>query len=267
MPEGSTDQNRASQEEPRIFPMRLQKFLARSGVASRRASENLMTAGRVKLNGNVITQLGTKVDPLKDIVEVDGVVVVWGSEAVYLILNKPAGYLTTMSDPQGRPCVAALVPCETYPGLYPVGRLDKDTRGLLLFSTNGEIGHGLLHPSHHVEKTYLARVEGVPRPGELEKLRTGVMLKKNIDGVLIDEGVTAPAKVDLLSQDEKSALLRISIHEGRNRQVRRMCMAIGHECLDLQRISFGPIKLDDLPEGQWRELSQSERDSLLSLIS
>ncbi|MEF2651197.1 pseudouridine synthase, partial [Slackia piriformis] len=136
-------------EEERIVPMRLQKFLARSGVASRRGSEDLMTAGRVRVNGEVVRELGSKVDPLVDIVTVDGKMVRLSDEPVTLMLHKPAGYLTTMSDPFDRPTVADLVPCDRYPGLFPIGRLDFDTTGILLFSTDGELGNGLLHPRKH----------------------------------------------------------------------------------------------------------------------
>ena len=236
-----------------VYPMRLQKYLARAGIASRRGSENLMTAGRVKVNGEVVTELGSKVDPLSDTVEVDGVVVKWGSESVSLILNKPAGFVTTMNDPQGRPCVAELVPTKEHPGLYPVGRLDRATRGLLLFTTDGELGHGLLHPSHHVHKTYLARVSGVPTDAEIDLLACGIEL---------DDGLTAPAEVSLEESDGETSLLSITIHEGRYRQVRRMCGAIRHECLELQRISFGPLTLENVNEGQWRYLTEKENEAL-----
>lgn len=208
-----------------------------------------MTAGRVKVNGQVVRELGSKVNPLEDTVEVDGELVLWGQVPISLILNKPAGYLTTMADPQGRPCVAELVPVKDYPGLYPVGRLDKATRGLLLFSTDGELGHNLLHPSHHVEKTYLAWVEGEPSGEALARLRAGIEL---------EDGMTAPAYVSVEEAGAAKSCLRISIHEGRKRQVRRMCAAIGHECLELQRISFGPLQLGSLAEGEWRQLSPDE---------
>lgn len=236
-----------------LYPMRLQKFLARAGVASRRGSENLMSAGRVKVNGQIVTELGSKVHPLNDTVEVDGATIEWGSVPTTIILNKPAGYVTTMNDPQGRPCVAELVPVQEFPGLYPVGRLDKATRGLLLFSTDGELGHNLLHPSHHVVKTYLAWVEGTPSAEQLSALRRGIQL---------EDGMTAPAEVSLERAEEAKALLRISIHEGRKRQVRRMCASIGHECLDLQRISFGPLQLGELMEGTWRKLTQEETSAV-----
>ena len=143
---------RSLTEDERLVPMRLQRFLARAGVASRRGSEGLMTAGRVTVNGEVKTEMGTKIDPLVDRVEVDGRLVSLIAGATYLVLNKPSGYVTTMSDPQGRPCIADLVPTDRYPSLYPVGRLDKDTTGFLLFTTDGDLGQALLHPSHHVDK-------------------------------------------------------------------------------------------------------------------
>ena len=157
----------------RIVPMRLQKFLARAGVASRRASENLMTAGRVTVNGEVVRELGSKVDPLVDVVAVDGNVVSLSDGPVTIMLNKPAGVITTMKAQSNRPIVADLVPCDRYPGLYPIGRLDADTTGILLFSTDGALGNALLHPSHHVPKTYLATVEGDLTDVEADRLRPG----------------------------------------------------------------------------------------------
>ena len=173
----------------RIVPMRLQKFLARAGVASRRGSENLMTAGRVTVNGEVVTELGSKVDPRVDVVAVDGIVVSLSDVPVVLAFNKPKGVLTTMVDPHGRPCVASLVPTDRYPGLFPIGRLDMDTTGLLLFTTDGDLGHALLHPSRHVEKRYLARVRGVPHAADISRLCTGIEL---------EDGMTAPARVRIL---------------------------------------------------------------------
>ena len=246
------EQESASQDAA-VYPLRLQKFLARSGVASRRRSEDLMTAGRVRVNVQVVTELGSKVDPRCDVVEVDGVIVEWGTAPVYLMLNKPAGYVTTMNDPQGRTCVAELVPTEEYPGLYPVGRLDRATRGLLLFTTDGELGNGLLHPSHHVSKTYLARVQGSPTDKDLARLANGIEL---------DDGMTAPAQVERLEDDGETCLLSLRIHEGRYRQVRRMCGAIHHECLELQRVSFGSLTLGNLEEGSWRHLTEQEAKEL-----
>lgn len=235
-------------EQP--FPMRLQKFLARAGVASRRGSEDLMTAGRVSVNGDVVTELGTKVDPKVDTICVDGREVHLEDGSVYLMLNKPAGYLTTMDDPQGRPCIASLVPSDLYPGLYPVGRLDKDTTGLLLFTTDGDMGQHVLHPKHHVEKTYYAHVEGVPTDAEIAQLEQGIMLT---------DGMTAPAHVRVMDlRPDGSSDLEIIIHEGRKRQVKRMCSAIHHPVIDLHRQKFGPLVLRDVEEGSWRLLTDEE---------
>ena len=237
------------QEAEQEGQVRLQKFLARAGVASRRASEKLIETGRISVNGQVVTELGTKVDPEADEVRLDGAPVRKAAEAVTLMLNKPAGYLTSMKDPQGRPCVAQLVPLDEFPALYPLGRLDYDTTGLLLFSTDGELGNAVLHPSHHVDKTYRALVKGKPSEAALDRLRSGVVL---------DDGPTQPAEVRLAGRKGKNAYVEIIIHEGRKRQVKRMCEAIGHPVLQLHRASFGPLELGDLPEGKYRVLSEQE---------
>lgn len=235
------------------YPMRLQKFLARAGVASRRGSEDLMTAGRVTVNGKVVTELGSKVDPKVDVVAVDGREVHLADGSVYLMLHKPAGVLTTMSDPHGRPCVATLVPTDRYPGLFPVGRLDMDTTGLLLFTTDGDMGQHLLHPKHHVPKTYRALVAGIPAEHELDRLR---------EGIVLDDGPCAPAKVTLDGRAKGNARLSITIAEGRKRQVKRMCSAIGRKVLELHRDVFGPLELGDLPQGEWRLLDDAEVTAL-----
>lgn len=242
--------------DERIVPMRLQRFLARAGVASRRGSENLMTAGRVRVNGVVVSELGSKVDPAVDVVEVDGRVVRLADEPVYLVLNKPAGYLTTMSDPYGRPCVSELVPVDEHPGLFPVGRLDMDTTGVLLFTTDGDAAQEMLHPSHHVDKHYLADVEGVPSEAELDVLRVGVVL---------DDGPCQPAEVELLGRQRGGARVGIRIHEGRKHQVKRMLEAIGHPVLRLSRDEFGPIAARGLEEGSWRRLLPDEIDTIRAL--
>ena len=259
--------------------MRLQKFLARAGAASRRGSENLMTAGRVTVNGVVVTELGSKVDPLVDEVAGDGGGVRLSDGALTLMLHKPAGPLTTMSDPFGRPTVAELVPTDRYPGLFPIGRLDQDTTGLLLFSTDGDLGNHLLHPRHHVLKRYLALVEGAPTEAQLDRLRRGIEL---------DDGPTQPAQARLLAGDEdaaarallepaelpadasrqyraahakrvkRRAVVEIGIREGRKHQVKRMLDAIGHPVCALHRAAFGPLELGDLPRGSWRPLSADE---------
>lgn len=248
--EGSSEARRAeAREGERIVPMRLQKFLARAGVASRRGSEDLMTAGRVQVNGVVVAELGAKVDPATDEVTVDGATVHLADEPVYIALHKPRGFVTTMSDPQGRPTVANLVPTSRYPGLFPVGRLDFDTTGLLLFTTDGEIAHRLLHPKHKIAKTYRARVDGVPDAVDIKVLS---------DGVDLDDGRTAPARVRAVESDQGRAVMEMTITEGRKRQVKRMFSAVGHPVLELHRTRFGPLALGPLPEGQWRLLSPEE---------
>ncbi|TXF36668.1 rRNA pseudouridine synthase [Collinsella sp. BA40] len=250
----------AFRPDERLVPMRLQRFLARAGVASRRGSEDLMTAGRVCVNGIVTTELGSKVDPACDRVTVDGVPVVLGAGATYIMLNKPAGFITTMRDPHGRPTVAELVPTRRYPGLFPVGRLDLDTTGLLLFTTDGDFGQALLHPSHHVWKTYLALVDGILEDDELEPLRRGIEL---------DDGLCQPARCRLLTNREirqvysgrppaYTTFVEVKIREGRKNQVKRMLSIIHHPVLELHRTQFGSLRLDDLPMGEWRELDSSE---------
>ena len=240
----------------RVVPLRLQKFLARAGVASRRGAEDLMTAGRVSVNGEVVTELGAKVDPAVDVVTVDGQVVEPAAGPVYLLLSKPAGYVTTMDDPQGRPTVADLMP-ENIPGLFPVGRLDRDTTGLLLLTTDGELAHRLLHPRFHVEKVYRATVDGRPTPAQIDSLRNGVEL---------DDGPTRPARVRVLEQAPDHAVLELAISEGRKRQVKRMCSAVGHPVLALHRDAFGPVLLGEMEPGSIRPLSADEIDALRALV-
>lgn len=208
-----------------------------------------MTAGRVTVNGEVACELGTKVDVDRDVVEVDGQRVKLDGGAVYLMLNKPAGYLTTMSDPQGRPCVAELVPTGAHPGLFPVGRLDLDTTGLLLFTTDGDLGQALLHPSHHVEKVYVARVDGRVADRELEPLRAGIVL---------NDGPCQPAPCRVLRRAGSTSVVEIHLREGRKNQVKRMLGAVGHPVLALHRPRFGPLGLEGLAEGGWRYLTDAE---------
>lgn len=237
--------------------IRLQKFLARAGVASRRASEQFIVQGRVAVNGSVVTELGTKVNPDTDIVTVDGNTVTLSEDQCVLMLHKPAGYLTAMKEDRGRRCVAQLVPTQQYPGLFPVGRLDFDTTGLLLFTTDGELGNALLHPSFHVDKEYQAWVEGHPNKNALLALRNGVKLQ---------DGMTAPAQVSLVKQDANKTLLSITIHEGRKRQVKRMCAAVGHPVITLHRSKFGPLELGNLPVGKYRILNPNEVQALKASI-
>lgn len=233
--------------------MRLQRFLARAGVASRRGSEGLITAGRVAVNGSTVTELGAKVDPDRDRVTVDGVVVSLADAPAHIALNKPAGVVTTMRDPHHRQSVASLVPVERYPGLFPVGRLDRDTTGLLLFTTDGELAHRLLHPRWKVPKTYRALVDGIPGEKALRRLQ---------EGLVLDDGPTAPAQVRVLEVMKGAALIEITVHEGRKRQVRRMLSAVSHPVISLERVRFGPVTLGGLETGRWRPLTTEEISAL-----
>ena len=225
---------------------RLQKVLARRGYGSRRTAEELIAAGRVRVNGAVV-RLGHRVDPDRDLVEVDGHVVSVKPGLVHYLLNKPAGVVTTASDPQGRPTVVELVPDE--PRVFPVGRLDAATEGLLLLTNDGDLAHRLTHPSFGVEKEYLAQVARPLPAGVLRRLREGVEL---------EDGMTAPAQV---SQPEPG-LVRLTIHEGRNRQVRRMLDAVGHPVERLVRVRIGPVSDRRLRPGEWRALTPDERRAL-----
>lgn len=222
--------------------IRLQKVLAQAGLGSRRACEEMIADGRVTVDGEEAL-LGDRVDPETSVVEVDGVPIGIRPGSVYYLLNKPSGVVTTADDPQGRPVVVALVPAE--PRVFPVGRLDLDTEGLLLLTNDGDLTHRLTHPSFGVEKEYLAEVEGEPGRGALRRLREGVEL---------DDGLTAPATVGVVGP----SLLRIVIHEGRNRQVRRMGEAVGHPVRRLVRTRIGPVTDRTLSPGEWRELTQAE---------
>lgn len=247
-----------SPADPSLPPtMRVQRFLARAGVASRRGSEDLMTAGRVQVNGVTVTGLGAKVTPLLDVVTVDGAVVAFSAGPVHLMLNKPAQVMTTMKDPQGRATVADLIPAEEYPGLFPVGRLDYDTTGLLLFTTDGELSHRLLHPKRKVPKTYIAVVDGHPGQVAMKHLREGVRL---------DDGLTAPTDVRVLERRDDAALMEIVLREGRKRQVRRMFSAVGHPVRELHRIAFGPVDLGLLGSGDWRHLTTGEVSALRAAV-
>lgn len=230
---------------------RLQKVLSTRGWGSRRVCEDLIAAGRVTVNGDVAV-LGRRVDPEVDKVEVDGVPLGVKAGLVYYLLNKPAGVVTTASDPQGRRTVVQLVPAE--PRVYPVGRLDVATEGLLLLTNDGDLANRIAHPSHGVEKEYLAEVEGNVGGGALRRLR---------DGVELDDGMTAPAKVS----QPTPGVLRLTIHEGRNRQVRRMCEAVGHPVQRLIRVRIGPLRDAQLQPGEWRELEQRELKALIEAVS
>ena len=232
--------------------MRLAKYLATAGVASRRACETIVRDGRVSVAGEVVT------DPARDVgpgssVAVDGKPVSVAQERVVYALNKPAGVVSTARDPQGRPTVVTLVPQTER--LYPVGRLDIDTTGLILLTNQGELAHRLTHPRFEVEKTYRAVVGG---PSVHEKA-----LRELREGVELEDGRTTPAQVRRISAD----MIEITIHEGRKRQVKRMCEAVGHPVKRLERVAFGPLGLGDLPRGRWRRLSDGEVDALLAWIA
>lgn len=221
---------------------RLQKVLARLGIGSRRVCEDLITAGRITVDGEPAT-LGQRIDLDTARVEVDGSPVPVKPDLVYRLLHKPAGHVSTAKDPQGRPIVIDLVPAE--PRVVPVGRLDLETEGLLLLTNDGDLTHRMTHPSFGVEKEYLAQVERPMSRGALRQLR---------DGVELDDGMTAPAKVS----QPQPGMVKLVIHEGRNRQVRRMCDAVGHPVVRLVRTRIGPIADPSLAAGQWRELDPAE---------
>jgi 23S rRNA pseudouridine2605 synthase len=221
---------------------RLQKLLARAGFGSRRACELLIESGRVTVN-RAVAVLGQRIDPEHDRVAVDDIPVSTRTGLVYYLLNKPGGVVTTARDPEGRPTVIDLVPLE--PRVFPVGRLDADTEGLLLLTNDGDLTHHLTHPSFGVEKEYVAQVEGRPSPAALRRLREGVEL---------EDGPTRPARAALVPP----RTIRLTIREGRNRQVRRMCAAVGHPVVRLVRTRIGPIAERRLKPGEWRPLTQAE---------
>jgi len=233
--------------------VRLHKLLAQSGVASRRRCEELMLAGRVEVDGEVVTRLGVKVDPARSVIRVDGARLPPVSPYAYLALNKPTGVVATMSDPQGRPCLADLV-AHRPERLFHVGRLDTDTDGLLLLTNHGELAHRLAHPSYEVDKTYVAEVEGVVQPATRRRLLSGVQLH---DGPLVCSSATVVA-----SYRDRS-IVEVVVHEGRNRVVRRLFEVVGHPVRRLTRTGLGGVRLGSLPTGRLRELTRDELGPLL----
>jgi len=231
-----------------IMLERLQKILSQAGIASRREAETIITAGRVAVNGIIITELGSKADPAKDKITLDGKPVKPQTVKIYVILNKPAGYVTTLKDPQGRPTVTSLL-VGIKERVYPVGRLDYNTEGLLLLTNDGDWANRLAHPRHEVDKEYLVRVQGQVLPDQLERLSRGVDL---------EEGPTAPAVVNIVREVGNSSWLSIIIHEGRYRQVRRMCESVGISVVRLKRIRYGSLDLGDLRPGEYRLMDASE---------
>ena len=230
--------------------VRLQKILSQAGIASRRAAEGLMAEGRVVVNSRTVREMGTKADPATDDIRVDGRRISVTARRRYILLNKPSGYVTTRSDPQRRPTVVDLLRgVREY--VYPVGRLDYDTEGLLLLTNDGDLAAKLAHPRHGIERTYEARVAGMPDANALERLRRGIPL---------DGRSTQPAVVTLLNKGrrDREGILLLTIREGRNRQVRRMCEAVGHPVRSLRRIRIGSLEDRTLKPGQWRDLTAVE---------
>jgi len=238
------------------WQVRLHKFLALCGVASRRAAEDLVAAGRVTVNGYVVSNVRRGIDPEDDDIRVDGARVE-PEPKVYIVLNKPKGYLTTMSDPHGRKTVSELV-ADVPQRVFPVGRLDKDTEGLLILTNDGELAYRLTHPKFKIPKTYRATVAGAVAEQTIDALRAGVQLL---------DGRTAPAEVRAVSREGKTTCLEIRIREGKKRQVRRMCSAVGHEVLELKRVAMGDVVLKDVALGTWRYLTPAELSRLRRAVS
>lgn len=239
--------------------MRLQKFLSHAGVASRRTAETMIEEGRVKVNNKVCKELGTQVDPDKDKVEVDGRVIEGVASLIYLLVNKPQGYITTLDDPEGRPIITDLIPANM-PRVYPVGRLDWDSDGAVLMTNDGDLTNLLTHPSHEIEKTYAVKVAGVieDTAKELELLRKGVEIEPGV--------VTKPAVVKVGRQTDKNTWLEFRISEGRNRQIRRMCEVVGYRVSRLRRVAIGPLTIKGVRSGQFRALDTEEVRSLYNAV-
>jgi len=236
---------------------RIQKILAKAGVASRREAERMVVEGRVTVNGKVVNTLGFKADALVDHIKVDGRRLTGFEPKVSLLLNKPRGYLSTVKDPKGRPTVMDLLGKVKW-RIYPVGRLDFDAEGLLLLTNDGDLAHTLSHPRFSIPRTYVVKVSRVPDEKKLVRLKKGVML---------EDGKVRAVSFKILRQAEKNSWIQIVVTEGRNRLVKRMFSAIGHTVLKLKRVEFGPIKLGDLPIGQFRYLSSEEVGSLKKPIA
>ncbi len=232
---------------------RLQKILARAGIASRRKCEDLITAGRIAVDGQVVTELGVKVDPELSTITFDGRPIA-GEEKIYILLNKPAGYVTTLSDPQGRPIVTDLLP-DIRQRVFPVGRLDFETEGALILTNDGRLGQLIQHPSHEVNKTYVATVTGIPSPAKIRQLE---------EGIVLDGQKTWPASVKILSRHTIESTVELIIHEGKKRQVRKMLAAVGHPVKALKRTAYGDLKLGSLEPGAYRFLSKKDLKKIFS---
>lgn len=231
---------------------RIQKILAKAGIASRREAERMVLEGRVSVNGKIVDTLGFKSDPSRDHIRVDGRKLTHFEPKVILLLNKPRGYLSTVKDPKGRPTIMDLLKDVKW-RVYPIGRLDFDVEGLLLLTNDGDLAHQLSHPRFSVPKTYLAKLTGVPEERKLTRLQKGVML---------DDGKARAVSCHLIRQKEKNSWVQIVVTEGRNHLVKRMFSAIGHTVLKLKRVGYGPVQLGDLPFGQFRYLNAVEAEKL-----
>ena len=229
-------------------PVRLQKYLANCGVTSRRKAEDMINQGRVTVNDKVVTSMGEKITPGRDKVYCDGKVVSPQEDFVYVLLNKPKGYVTTLSDPQGRPVVTSLV-ADLNQRLFPVGRLDLDTEGALILTNDGDLAQKVQHPSHETRKSYQAMVQGHPGQAKLKQLEKGIML---------EEQMTAPAEIKILKHLHRQTLVEITIHEGRKRQVKKMFEFIGNPVISLKRIAYGRLQLGKLPSGKYKILNPKD---------
>lgn len=235
--------------------MRLQKYMAKCGIASRRKSEEIILEGRVKVNDIVVKELGMTINPKKDIVKVDNKIIKLEENKIYIMLNKPKGYVTTVKDKHSEKIVLDLIN-GVKERIYPVGRLDVDTTGLLLLTNDGDLVYKLTHPSYEIPKKYIALVKGIPNNKKLYKFRKGLK---------INGRMTAEAYVKILKRNRDTSLLEISIHEGRNRQVRKMCKYIGHPVIQLERVAIGKLELGNLGIGEWRYLTSKEIEYLKKL--
>ncbi len=236
--------------------IRLQKVIADSGLSSRRKAEELILQGRVTVNGAIVRELGTKVNPEKDHVKVDGRHLKRQPPQIFLMLNKPKGFMSTMSDPEGRPTIADLL-AGVKARVFPVGRLDFDSEGLMLLTNHGELAQALLHPRFHVPKTYLVKVKGVLTDDQIAQLERGVRL---------EDGMTSPATVKKVRKADANSWIELTIHEGRKHQVKRMCEFVGHPVLKLVRVRMGPLTLHGIELGQYRYLTDREANALRDVL-
>lgn len=235
--------------------IRLQKYLADCGIASRRKSEEYILQNKISVNDRIVNTLGTKINPNKDIVKFAGKIVKQKNKYIYILINKPVNYITSAKDEKNRPIVLDLI-TDVEERIYPVGRLDSDTSGLLLLTNDGDLTYKLTHPKSETPKTYIAKIKGIPNSKDMEKFKKGLK---------IENYTTAPAKIELVQVKDKNSIVKITITEGRNRQIRKMCDMIGHAVITLKRISIDKLELGDLSEGTYRHLTKKEINSLKKL--